>query len=294
MRNLKLLTWVLIIGFISACSGSEGRGYKTTESGLKYKIIEKGEGEKAEVLDILSMNMIYRLEDSVLFDTRMSGMPMYLELTEPEYPGDIYEGLALLSVGDSASFIIDAEKFFTMTAGVPELPQFITAGDVLHFDVRLNKAMDEAGFMEEQERMMEERVRQNEQRAQDEGGLLEKYIADQGITESPRPSGLYFVEKEKGSGPKVNSGQVVSVHYEGRLLDGTVFDSSYDRGTPLEFQVGAGQVIPGWDEGISLMNVGGKALLVIPSFLGYGERGAGQSIPPYSSLVFEVEVVGVK
>ncbi len=294
MKNLKMLTWLMILGIITACSGSEGRGFTKTDSGLQYKFHVKGDGEKVQLGDILSMDMVYRLADSIIFDTRLGGMPMYLELTEPDYPGDIYEALALMTVGDSATFIIDAEKFFTQTAGMPQLPPFVTSGDLLHFDIVMKKAMDEAGFMEEQQRVMDERMAANEKLAQDEGGILEQYILDQDIKEEPRASGLYFVEKEKGDGAKVEAGQTVSVHYEGRLLDGTVFDSSYERGTPLDFVVGAGQVIPGWDEGIGLMNVGGKALLVIPSFLGYGERGAGQSIPPYASLVFEVEVVDAK
>jgi FKBP-type peptidyl-prolyl cis-trans isomerase FkpA len=290
MKNLKLLTWVMIIGFISACNGGD-RGFSTADSGLKYKFHHKSGNEKAELDLILSMDMVYRLQDSIIFDSRESGMPMYLELSAPQYPGDIYEGLAMMAIGDSATFIIDAEAFFFQTVGVPELPYFIKSGDKIYFDVKLNNVMDEEGFMLEQERLAEEQIRINEQRALDEDGILDQYLLDENITMQPLPSGLYYIEKEKGDGPKVQEGQTVSVHYEGKLIDGTVFDSSFERGTPLDFVVGSGQVIPGWDEGISMMNVGGKATLVIPSRLGYGERGAGQVIPPYSTLIFEVELV---
>ena len=284
----------MIVGIITACSGSDGRGFKKTASGIEYKVHEKGSGPLVQLEDILSMTMVYRLADSVIFDSRLSGMPMYLQLTEPEFPGDIYEALALMSVGDSTTFKLDAEKFFMETAGMFELPEFVKPGDIMFFDVKMNAAMDEEGFAAEQERIMEQRMADAQQRADDEGGILEKYLLDNSISVEARPSGLYFVEREKGSGPKVVSGQTVSVHYEGRLMDGTVFDSSIERGTPLDFVVGAGQVIPGWYEGISLMHVGGKATLIIPSFLGYGERGAGQVIPPFSSLIFEVEVVDAK
>lgn len=107
-------------------------------------------------------------------------------------------------------------------------------------------------------------------------------------------SGLRYQIIQKGNGKKAEKGQTVSVHYKGQLADGTVFDSSYKRNSPLDFQVGVGQVIPGWDEGICLLNVGDKARLVIPSDLGYGSAGAGGVIPPDAVLVFDVELMGVK
>ncbi|MFP4845666.1 peptidylprolyl isomerase [Winogradskyella sp. PE311] len=107
-------------------------------------------------------------------------------------------------------------------------------------------------------------------------------------------SGLRYKVIQKGDGQKAEKGNMVSVHYKGQLADGTVFDSSYKRNSPLDFQVGVGQVIPGWDEGICLLNVGDKARLVIPSDLGYGSAGAGGVIPPGATLVFDVELMGIK
>ena len=107
-------------------------------------------------------------------------------------------------------------------------------------------------------------------------------------------SGLRYQVIQKGEGKKTEKGNTVSVHYKGQLADGTVFDSSYKRNAPLDFQVGVGQVIAGWDEGICLLNVGDKARLVIPSDLGYGSAGAGGVIPPDATLVFDVELMDVK
>ncbi|MCK8479529.1 peptidylprolyl isomerase [Psychroserpens algicola] len=107
-------------------------------------------------------------------------------------------------------------------------------------------------------------------------------------------SGLRYQIIQKGAGKAAEAGKMVSVHYKGQLADGTVFDSSYKRNAPLDFQVGVGQVIPGWDEGICLLNVGDKARLVIPSDLGYGAAGAGGVIPPNATLVFDVELMDVK
>jgi peptidylprolyl isomerase len=107
-------------------------------------------------------------------------------------------------------------------------------------------------------------------------------------------SGLDYVEVEAGTGAQAAAGKTVSVHYTGKFQDGKVFDSSVSRGDPLTFRLGVGQVIKGWDEGIALMKVGGKAQLTIPPELAYGERGASGVIPPNATLVFDVELVAVK
>lgn len=107
-------------------------------------------------------------------------------------------------------------------------------------------------------------------------------------------SGLEYVETLAGTGVQAAAGKTVNVHYTGKLTNGKVFDSSLTRGQPIEFKLGTGRVIKGWDEGIALMKVGGKATLTIPPELGYGERGAGGAIPPNATLIFEVELVSVK
>ena len=107
-------------------------------------------------------------------------------------------------------------------------------------------------------------------------------------------SGLEYVETLAGTGAQAQAGKTVRVHYTGKLTNGKVFDSSIPRGQPIEFRLGAGQVIKGWDEGIALMKVGGKATLTIPPELGYGARGAGGVIPPNATLIFEVELVSIK
>lgn len=107
-------------------------------------------------------------------------------------------------------------------------------------------------------------------------------------------SGLRYKILENGNGAQATKGAGVSVHYKGQLLDGTVFDSSYKRKQPIDFNVGVGQVIKGWDEGIQLLKVGDKARLVIPSDLAYGSAGAGGVIPGDAILIFDVELVAVK
>ena len=119
--------------------------------------------------------------------------------------------------------------------------------------------------------------------------LLEKHAEGFEQTES----GLRYKILTAGKGPKPAKGDRVAVHYEGSLLDGTMFDSSVQRGEPIEFLLGVGQVIPGWDEGIQLLRVGDKARLLIPSELAYGSRGAGGVIPPNAPLLFDVSLEGI-
>ena len=119
---------------------------------------------------------------------------------------------------------------------------------------------------------------------------IETYAKGAEVTES----GLGVLIREKGAGPEVNKGQTVSIHYTGKFLDGKVFDSSLQRNEPLVVPIGMRKVIQGWDEGIPMFNVGGKGTLVVPYNLGYGERGYPGAIPPFSTLIFDIEVISVK
>ena len=114
------------------------------------------------------------------------------------------------------------------------------------------------------------------------------------MSEMITDSGLKYDDTVLGQGVAASAGQTVSVHYTGWLTDGKKFDSSKDRGEPFEFKLGAGQVIRGWDEGVQGMRIGGTRKLTIPPQLGYGARGAGGAIPPNATLVFEVELLGVR
>jgi len=138
--------------------------------------------------------------------------------------------------------------------------------------------------VQEQIQVKQERVEPNEEYVEStgEGDMMEDV------------SELQIEDIEVGTGEEAVEGKKISVHYTGTLTDGTKFDSSLDRGEPFSFTLGAGQVIQGWDQGFAGMKVGGKRKLTIPSDLGYGERGVPPSIPPNSTLIFDVELLGVE
>ena len=123
---------------------------------------------------------------------------------------------------------------------------------------------------------------------------FENWVKTTYPTAQKTKSGLWYVVEQVGTGAQAVAGKTVAVHYAGALDNGQEFDNSFKRGQPIEFKLGAGQVIPGWDEGIALMSEGAKYKLIIPSHLGYGKRGAGGVIPPNATLVFDTELVSVK
>jgi len=127
-----------------------------------------------------------------------------------------------------------------------------------------------------------------------EQAVFVTYMTENNLPQTePTQSGLYYIETKAGKGNTPQNGQTCMVHYTGRFLDGRVFDSSVERGAPFAFALGQNQVIKGWDEGVALMKKGGKAVLLIPANLAYGEHGSG-SIPPNTPLMFEVELIDIQ
>lgn len=292
MNTVGLKKWrvlVLIVAFgsaiLSSCSYfGDYPGFKETDSGLLYKFHKKSESRKAEIGDFITIEMRYTTnEDSLLFDGNGETIP--LELVKPVFDGDINEALAMMSKGDSATFVIRADSFLLKNALLSRLPDFIDEESRIIFDIRMHNIQSLEELEREKDIARIEGLKNEEE-------AINAYILEHNISVNPDITGLYYVPIRQGTGRQASAGHRVSVHYTGKFLDGTFFDSSYSRGNPIEFELGRGYVISGWDQGILKMKKGGKALLLIPSDIGYGE-GRGQ-IPPYTPLVFEVELIDVK
>lgn len=286
--KLKDYAALILIAASASCNDSQFPDYELADSGLYYIINESGEGgKKVMINDIITIDLVYSAGDSILYDSKTVPFETQLKVVEPAYKGDIMEGFAMMSVGDVAFFKTSADSFFTRIANQP-LPPFIDSGSFMTFEVKVVKAQT-------YDELMAERKKLSDENAVKEGGLIEAYIKENSISAKPTETGMYYIETLKGSGKKAERGNTVVVHYIGRLLSGEKFDASYDRNEPFEFTLGAGQVIPGWDEGIGYMTVGSKATFIIPSNLAYGDSPPpGGVIKPFSTLVFEVELVDAR
>ena len=283
--KLKFLYIISFLIAIVACKNEDE--FKTTETGLKYKIHNETGSPKATVGSLIDLELRCTDEnDSVVFDSKKVKSTVKLSLSEPTFIGSLEEGFAMLGVGDSATFIVPADSFYEKTSLEP-LPPSIRSGSLLKFDVKVVNIQSRDDY--EQKQRSENEIRKNSEEPD-----IKNYLVTNKITVAPTNTGLYFIQQKEGTGKKATPGSKVSVHYKGTFLNGEKFDSSYDRGEPLEFPLGAGRVIPGWEEGITMMREGGKAQLIIPSHLAYGDRGYGSLIPSYTPLVFEVELISVK
>lgn len=276
---------LLAIASMTSCEPkSPFPGYTPTGTGLYYKQIVAGTGDQLQMGDVIKIRLAYYLGDSLLFTTNDLPEDAYDQVHESVFQGDLYEGFRMMYVGDSMSFMINADSTFRKQFRASILPDFVKPDAFLRWEVVVDEATTEEAY--NQKRMEEMAALQ--QKANDE---FAAYLEANGIKTEPQESGLVYVCTKKGKGPKPGYKQKVKVHYTGKLLDGRVFDSSIERGEPIEFELGVGQVIPGWDEGIALMSKGEKGILYLPSNLAYGPRQAGELITPYSNLVFEVELV---
>ncbi len=230
----------------------------TTETGLQYLIYEAGTGDIPEKGDILVVHYTGTLEDGSKFDSsRDRDKPFEFPLGMGRVIRGWDEGFSSMRVGDKRRLIIPPELGY----GSRDMGR-IPPNSTLIFDVELLEI--KKPFVDHDFELPGEEIR----------------------TES----GLLMIEHVKGEGDPPKAGQTVLVHYTGMLKDGTKFDSSHDRGQPIKFTVGVGQVIPGWDEAIMTMPRGSKRTLIIPPELGYGDRAMGP-IPANSTLIFEVELV---
>ncbi|MCE7067839.1 FKBP-type peptidyl-prolyl cis-trans isomerase [Dyadobacter sp. CY326] len=283
--NLKTIGYAMGITILAAACNQ----YKTqvTDSGLKYQIFDhKDDARKAKLGDIMTFHFVLKNgSDSTLRDTYKEGTPQKMVLQAPQYKGSFEEGLALLAAGDSAKIMINADTMFAKI-GQP-MPPMIKKGSDLNFTVKVVSVLTSEEF---QKQLSEAGTKQKAIDAK----VIEDYLAKNNLKAKAQKtaSGLTYVDEVVGTGDSPKAGDNVKVHYTGKLLDGKVFDSSKNGGRPpIDFQVGVGMVIPGWEEGIMLMKKGGKRTLIIPSGLAYGAEGSPGAIPANSVLLFDVELI---
>jgi FKBP-type peptidyl-prolyl cis-trans isomerase FkpA len=274
--------------------GKTVNGWTEVSNGLQFRIWKDVPGDKPQVGDFITIHTRARVGDSVLFSSRQANNnePFELQIRPPQQPRfDLMEGFQLLSEGDSATFRMPLDTVLAL--GAPELP-WMKKGGVMWFDqdvviVKQKKQAD--AFKEKAQKGRAQMIA--------DSIAINKYFKANNITGAKRhPSGLYYKINKPGTGDTAKSGQKVTVNYTGKTIEGKTFDSNVDTTfkhvQPFSFTLGQGQVIAGWDVGVSLLKKGSKATLYIPSPMAYGERSPSAEIPKNGILVFDVEVTNLE
>jgi len=275
---------VLFLFFLCSCERSPYPGFSQTRSGLFYKIHEIGDGERHPQkgdyikLDALAKN----LNDSVLY----KGSSLYIKMADI-VTVNLMEALTMLVEGDSATYVF--QQMPTPLLLSEQKTSISNLGEV-KVDIRLLKIFSPEEYEEEQKYLqwkadqeMNEQIR------------LSEYLETEGIGKEQLVGGIYYIETREGTGRKARNGDVIFIHYMGYFIDNTEFDSTYEMDLPFDFTLGdPSQVIKGMETGIKQMNEGGKAKLIIPSQLGYGEKGSSTGIiPPFTTLIYEIELLKI-
>jgi FKBP-type peptidyl-prolyl cis-trans isomerase FkpA len=307
MKNAKSLLALAVL-FTGATTMSSCQKTKVTEKdGIEYTYIKEGSAKATNGNFLLYNLQITNADDSVIYTTAEQPMPGYLQANDSLPTNNGMDEIFLhLRKGDSIAFESTAKIIFG-----ENVPPFLKPEDVVKVNLGAFEEMDEAGIQAYFEKAMAGEDSKKAERAiaqlAAEVSTIEAYAKEKGLTLQKTENGLYYVIEQEGTGDAVTPGTTMYVNYAGYLLDGTLFDTSFpdiakannvfNEGreySPLPVNVGMGQVIPGWDEGLLLLKNGAKAKFLIPSPLAYGEAGAGAMIPANSPLVFDVEVTDVQ
>lgn len=298
MNKLTIAVAGISAAFLASCSGdSRFPDFEKTETGIYYQ--NHKEGDQNSVIkegDVIFISQVMYTEgDSLLFDSRKmdkSQGPYAVQIGKPMYPGDMFDALKMMHVGDSSTFCLKVSDMWNKGYKQP-IPSFLDSASYLKYSIRIDSVYSKEKVEKlQKEQMAQQQEMMKKYQAMEEESIA-NYISTNKITVKPTQSGLYYIEKKKGKGALVQPGDSVTVAYKGMFTDGTVFDSSEGNPEPFTFPAGQKVVIAAWDEALMKMNVGTKALLICPSHIAYGPYEYG-SIPPFSTLVFEMELIGLK
>jgi FKBP-type peptidyl-prolyl cis-trans isomerase FkpA len=282
---------LFILALATAVNANAQNNLQHSPEGAMYQIFTHNTGDKIKVDDIVTFDLIQKNDkDSVLLSTYAIGHPGQIQVKPSQNVADLMEIFPLLTLKDSALVKVPTDSLFK--GQEDKRPPFLPKGSNLTFIIKIEKiqSIDEA--------MADIKSAEAKDAA--------KYIASHKLILKTTPSGLKYIITQPSLKPRPLKGDTLLVNYVGRTLDDNIFDTNIEAvaksaGTaqdgrtyePLQFIVGTGGVIQGWDEGLLLLNEGSKATFVIPSGLAYGEQGSG-AIRPFSTLVFDVELLKVK
>lgn len=261
-----------------------------TEDSLIVLNINKGNGKFAKAGNIMKVYFTFNtLEGDTLLDFT-TGKPYELVFGDMALGQGFYEALGLVGKGGKAEFIIPSSLAF----GSEGLQDAILPYTPFGLKLEVIDIMTSDEYEAEQKAIKEKEDADNAKRLKEEPKRIAKYIKDNNITEKPQPSGLYYIEKQAGDGDSVQDGDLVAVHYSIYNLDNQLIENSYDYGQPLPFVYGGDQMIAGIEEAVGYMRVGGKARIIVPSRLGFGDVTIDESLPANTPLVIDLEFVDLQ
>ncbi|MCF8388204.1 MAG: FKBP-type peptidyl-prolyl cis-trans isomerase [Bacteroidales bacterium] len=267
---------------------------KMTEAGIYFIPERKGKGRKLREGDMAELHYSIKIMGGrELFSSFTRNRPVNVEIGSKFDTEGFMAGVEMMRVGDKAKLVVPSEKAWGAKGRAQTIPPFST----LIYEVEILDAVDKETYQKEMEAQKKEREKkqanENRIRMEEEPEKIEHYVSEKFIGIEPTESGMYFKEIQAGDGDKPGAGDRVKVHYTLYRLSDKKLQSSKDMGKPFTFTLGRGEVIPGWDEAVPMMNEGGTYKVLIPSRLAYKDRGAGADIPPYTPLLFEIELLEI-
>ena len=283
MKTISSYLIACVALLAASCTNSE---FKKTKSGLLYKIYSDGKGPVAKKGEFLKANIIEKIRDSVLYSSYGS-LPGYLPVDTPRPTYNPAEVFSLLRKGDSAVVVISADTLSRRANG--QLPAWSKKQDKIIISLKVTD------LFASHELVMADRQAEMEKQKNREIAEVQDYLAKHNIQAQKTDLGTYYVVKEEGTGPQVDSGKQVSIRYTGRSLPSDkVFESNMTGpgNEPFKVVIGSHQVIPGWDDALRKFKKGGKGTLYIPAYLAYNDQ-AMPGHKPFENLAFDIEVVDV-
>jgi FKBP-type peptidyl-prolyl cis-trans isomerase FkpA len=285
---MKLLIKLLLLTIILGCvEKSPYPGYTDSKQGVYYKLNKIGESDiKAQNTDYVTADIEYKtMSDSVFFTGRRK-----LQLHNIESAGKIESCFSMLAEGECADFIISADSFFTRTLQT-SLPEFIPVGSMMKVKLDIVEIQTRQEYGKEKEAFLH----WIEDFGDYEKIILQQYLEEEKLPVELTKTGLLHLKIRNGNGKMIEKGDTITINYEGRFLNGKFFDSTIKRNQPFQFVYGTEwQVVKGLEEAIGMMSEGEKSLFIIPSDLAFGTEGSSTGIvPPFTSTIFEVEIISV-
>jgi FKBP-type peptidyl-prolyl cis-trans isomerase len=264
--------------------------YEITEDSLIIVKLNRGNGDLPKPGNIMKVYFTFQtLEGDTLLDFNI-GKPYELVFGDMALGQGFYEGLSLVSRGGDAEFVIPS----SLAWGSEGFQDAILPYTPFKLSLKVIDVMTSDEYEAEQKMIQEKESAENAKRLKEEPQRIAKYLKDNNINIEPKESGLYFIETFGGNGDSVQNGDMVSVHYSIYNVDNKLIESSYDYNQPIPFIYGENQMIPGIEEAVGYMKVGGKSRIIVPSQLGFGDIKIDENLPANSTIIIDLELVDLQ